>query len=107
MVAAVGCFAQVSPEEAAKIEGVSLVVGNNLKNEIVSLVEQAANADKGIHVRGRQQLDEFEELPVETYTGHTRAFIKVQDGFDRFFSYCIITNARGPVRSRKMGDVIK
>jgi threonylcarbamoyladenosine tRNA methylthiotransferase MtaB len=107
VVAAVGCFAQVSPEEAAKIEGVSLVVGNNLKNEIVSLVEQAANADKGIHVRGRQQLDEFEELPVETYTGHTRAFIKVQDGCDRFCSYCIIPYARGPVRSRKMGDVIK
>lgn len=107
VVAAVGCFAQVSPEEAAKVEGVSLVVGNNMKHEIVSLVEQAAGSGKGIYVRGRQQLDEFEELPVETYTGHTRAFIKVQDGCDNFCAYCIIPYARGPVRSRKMEDVIK
>lgn len=108
VVAAVGCFAQVSPEEAAKIEGVSLVVGNNMKHEIVSLVEQAAHRmGKTIHVRSRQQLSDFEELPVETYTGHTRAFIKVQDGCDQFCSYCIIPYARGPVRSRKMEDVLR
>ncbi|NLW03343.1 MAG: tRNA (N(6)-L-threonylcarbamoyladenosine(37)-C(2))-methylthiotransferase MtaB [Clostridiaceae bacterium] len=107
VVAAVGCFAQVSPEEAAKVEGVSLVVGNNMKHEIVSLVEQAAGSGKGIHVRDRQQLDEFEELPVETYTGHTRAFIKVQDGCDSFCAYCIIPYARGPVRSRRMEDVLR
>lgn len=107
VVAAVGCFAQVSPEEAAKIEGVSLVVGNNMKHEIVSLVEQAARAGKGIHVQGRQALSDFEELPIETYTGHTRAFIKIQDGCNQFCSYCIIPYARGPVRSRRMEDVVK
>ena len=107
VVAAVGCFAQVSPEEAAKVEGVSLVVGNNMKHEIVSLVEQAASSGKGIYVRKRQELDEFEDLPVETYTGHTRAFIKVQDGCDNFCAYCIIPYARGPVRSRRTDDVIK
>lgn len=110
VVAAVGCFAQVSPEEAAKIEGVSLVVGNNMKHEIVSLVEEAARADrtnKSIHVQSRQQLADFEELPIETYTGHTRAFIKVQDGCNQFCSYCIIPYARGPVRSRRAEDVKK
>lgn len=108
VVAAVGCFAQVAPEEAAKIEGVNLVVGNNMKHEIVSLVEQAAaNSGKSIHVRRREQLDRFEELPAETYTDHTRAFIKVQDGCDNFCSYCIIPYARGPVRSRKMKDVLR
>lgn len=108
VVAAVGCFAQVAPEEAAKIEGVSLVVGNNMKHEIVALVEQAATQrGKGIHVRSREQLDKFEELPAETYTDHTRAFIKVQDGCDNFCAYCIIPYARGPVRSRRMADVIR
>jgi threonylcarbamoyladenosine tRNA methylthiotransferase MtaB len=46
-------------------------------------------------------------LPVETYDGHTRAFLKVQDGCDQFCSYCIIPYARGPVRSRDINDVIK
>lgn len=46
-------------------------------------------------------------MPVETYDGHTRAFLKVQDGCDQFCSYCIIPYARGPVRSREISDVIK
>ena len=50
---------------------------------------------------------EYEELPVEAYEGHTRAFLKVQDGCDQFCSYCIIPYARGPVRAEDANDVIK
>jgi len=107
IVVAVGCFAQVSPEEAAKIEGVSLVLGNNMKHRIVELVENLHNDEKRQYVFERNKLSEYEELPVETYEGHTRAFLKVQDGCDQFCSYCIIPYARGPVRSRDIGDVIK
>lgn len=107
IVAAVGCFAQVSPEEAAKIEGVSLVLGNNMKHRIVELVENIRNQEKKQYVFERKMLSEYEELPVETYEGHTRAFLKVQDGCDQFCSYCIIPYARGPVRSRNTGDVVK
>ena len=107
VIAAVGCFAQVAPEDAAGIEGVSLVVGNNMKRDIVSLVEQADPMHKSIFVRSRQELSDFEELPIETYTGHTRAFIKIQDGCDQFCSYCIIPYARGPARSRKFEDVVR
>lgn len=107
VVAAVGCFAQVSPEEASQVEGVSLVVGNNMKHDIVSLVENCRPGEKGVYVRARQELTEFEELPIDTYTGHTRAFIKIQDGCDQFCSYCIIPHARGPVRSRRRADIIR
>lgn len=106
-VVAVGCFAQVSPEEAAKIEGVSLVLGNNMKHRIVELVENLQNEGKKQYVFERNRLSEYEELPVETYEGHTRAFLKIQDGCDQFCSYCIIPYARGPVRSRDIGDVVK
>lgn len=107
IIAAVGCFAQVSPDEASKIEGVNLVVGNNMKHSIVELVENVQK-DKTIkYVNERKALTEYEELPVETYEGHTRAFLKIQDGCEEFCSYCIIPYARGPVRSRETADIIK
>ncbi|MCX7773889.1 MAG: tRNA (N(6)-L-threonylcarbamoyladenosine(37)-C(2))-methylthiotransferase MtaB [Clostridia bacterium] len=107
VVAAVGCFAQVAPEEAAKIEGVNLVVGTNMKNRIVELVEHTRPDEKQIYVMERKALSEYEELPVDNYEGHTRAFLKIQDGCDQFCSYCIIPYARGPVRSRGIGDVVE
>ncbi|NLO99650.1 MAG: tRNA (N(6)-L-threonylcarbamoyladenosine(37)-C(2))-methylthiotransferase MtaB [Clostridiaceae bacterium] len=107
IIAVVGCFAQVSPEEISKIEGVNLVLGNNVKHRIVELVEDTQKDDKKQYVEERKTLLEYEELPVETYDGHTRAFLKVQDGCDQFCSYCIIPYARGPVRSREISDVIK
>lgn len=107
IIAAVGCFAQVSPEEAAKIEGVNLVVGNNMKHHIVELVENTLKEGPQQVVKERKALVEFEELPIETYEGHTRAFLKIQDGCDQFCSYCIIPYARGPARSRGMAEIIE
>ena len=107
IIAAVGCFAQVSPDEAARIEGVNLVVGNNMKHRIVELVESARKDKTQRFVKERKALSEYEELPVETYEGHTRAFLKIQDGCNQFCSYCIIPYARGPVRSRETADVIR
>ena len=107
VIAVVGCFAQVSPEEISKIEGVNLVLGNNMKHRIVELVENTQKDEKKQYVNERKTLLEYEELPIETYEGHTRAFLKVQDGCDQFCSYCIIPYARGPVRSRDINDVLK
>ena len=109
IIAAVGCFAQVSPEEAAKIEGVSLVVGNNLKGRIVELVEEAMSerGSSRVRVEERRNLTEFEELPVEAYDGQTRAFLKIQDGCNQFCSYCIIPYARGPIRSRSFAEALE
>ncbi len=107
VIAAVGCFAQVSPDKAAEIEGVNLVVGNNMKYRIVELVENTQKEGPQKYVRERKELTEYEELPVENYEEHTRAFLKIQDGCDQFCSYCIIPHARGPVRSRGMSEVLK
>lgn len=107
IIAAVGCFAQVSPDEAAQIPGVNLVVGNNMKNQIVELVENVGNDRPVKLVNERKSLSVFEELPVDTFDGHTRAFLKIQDGCDQFCSYCIIPYARGPVRSRNFEDVLQ
>ncbi|NLX76076.1 MAG: tRNA (N(6)-L-threonylcarbamoyladenosine(37)-C(2))-methylthiotransferase MtaB [Clostridiaceae bacterium] len=106
VIAVVGCYAQVAPEEAAGIEGVNLVIGNNHKSEIVELVEKYSGGAQKIEVSLRSELKSYEELWTESYTGQTRAFLKIQDGCDQFCSYCIIPFARGKVRSRSIESII-
>ena len=115
VVAAVGCYAQVSPDEVAAVQGVDLVLGNNRKHLIVPLAEEAARMRAGlrpaespsVEVRPRKEMTDFETLPQAAYQGQTRAFLKIQDGCDRFCSYCIIPYARGPVRSRKPDEILE
>lgn len=57
-------------------------------------------------VSERRELNNYEDLKVECYTGHTRAFLKIQDGCDQFCSYCIIPIARGKIRSRNPDSII-
>ena len=99
----VGCYAQVAKEKLEQIEEVDIVLGNNEKKNIVELVE---NYNKPT-VTDVMYQKEFVELGTTTYTEKTRAVIKVQDGCDRFCSYCIIPYARGRVRSRKIEHVVE
>lgn len=108
VVAAVGCYAQVAAEEISKIEGVDVVVGTSDKGKIAFLVEEFINNKKQIvHVENIMNVREFEELEIDEYQERTRAFLKVQDGCDRYCSYCLIPYARGPVRSRDPINIIK
>ena len=107
IVVACGCYAQVAKEELKKISEIDLILGNNEKKEIVKYIEQyikenhkIQNTEDVMHTR------EFVDFGDVTYTEKTRAVIKVQDGCDRFCSYCIIPYARGRVRSRKPESVI-
>lgn len=107
VIAAVGCYAQVSPDEVSKIEGVNVVIGNNCKSEIVELVEGVSCDEQRIEVLPRKELKDYEDLWAGAYTEHTRAFLKIQDGCDQFCSYCIIPFARGSIRSRSMDSIMK
>ena len=113
IIVACGCYVQVAKEEVEKIEEVDLILGNNEKKNIVELVEKFQNEKIG--KEKKSELEEVEDVMhkkdfVEfgnvVYTEKTRAVIKVQDGCDRFCSYCIIPYARGRVRSRKPENVI-
>jgi threonylcarbamoyladenosine tRNA methylthiotransferase MtaB len=108
VVVAAGCYAQVSPDEVAGIEGVDVVVGTADKGKIADLVEEFLKDKKQIkHVGNIMSLREFEELEIDEYQDKTRAFLKIQDGCDRFCSYCLIPFARGPVRSRTPENIEK
>lgn len=106
IVVAVGCYAQVSKEKLEKIEEVDLILGNNEKKEIVKYVEEF-NKEKLIHLEDLMHQKEFIDFGTTVHMDKTRAVIKVQDGCDRFCSYCIIPYARGRVRSRKIESVIE
>ena len=107
IVVACGCYAQVAKEELKKIEEIDLILGNNEKKEIVKYIEKYIDEKKQIQsTEDVMQTREFVDFGNVTYTEKTRAVIKVQDGCDRFCSYCIIPYARGRVRSRRPESVI-
>lgn len=107
IVIAAGCYVQAAGEEVLKDAAVDIVVGNNKKIDIVSVIEEY-EADHNIrnNVIDIASEREYENLEVETDSEHTRAFIKVQDGCNQFCTYCIIPYVRGRIRSRKVSDVI-
>ena len=108
IVAVVGCYAQVAPEEVAKIDGVSLIIGTNQKKEIVTLVEEYAKKREQKYVIDDILKDkEYKEMHITSYEERTRAFVKIEDGCNQFCSYCIIPYARGPVRSRPTENICR
>ena len=109
VVAVVGCYSQVNKEEVASIEGVDVVLGSRNKSEIVFYVNKAiAEKKQVVHVSENIMMGaRFEELSIKGYEGKTRAFMKIQDGCNRFCSYCIIPYARGGVSSRDPAKVVE
>ena len=101
-----GCYAQVSSDDLKKIEEVDLILGNNEKKEIVKYVEEYEKS-KTIHLEDILHQKDFVDFGLTTHIEKTRAVIKVQDGCDRFCSYCIIPYARGRVRSRRIENIIE
>lgn len=107
IIVACGCYVQVAREEAEKIEEIDLLLGNNEKNKIVENIEKfIKEKQKQISIEDVMSQKEFLDFGDITYTDKTRAVIKVQDGCDRFCSYCIIPYARGRVRSRKPESIV-
>jgi threonylcarbamoyladenosine tRNA methylthiotransferase MtaB len=107
VIAVVGCYAQISTEEVASIEGVNVVLGSRNKGDIVYWVNRAKNEKKQIvEVSDVLKNKVFEELNISEYQDRTRAFVKIQDGCNRFCSYCIIPYTRGAVCSKSPDKII-
>ena len=115
IVVAVGCYVQAGGEEVLKDEGIDLAVGNNRKKDLVAILEKYM--EEGPANSNRKTLEhttiidigktaEYEEMRLQETSGHTRAYIKIQDGCNQFCSYCIIPYARGRVRSRSQEDIL-
>lgn len=99
IVAVTGCYAQINPQEVEEIHGVDIIAGTGEKHKIPDYIDGLAKASGGC-------LEEFVEMgPVASTDSRTRAYIKIQEGCNRFCSYCVIPYARGPVRSRPLENI--
>ena len=105
-VAAIGCYAQLKPEELLSVKGVDLVLGASEKFNIVNYLQNIdQDFSKFDHSCNINDVDSF----IETYStnSRTRAFLKVQDGCDYKCSFCTIPLARGKSRSNSIENVVK
>lgn len=119
VVVAAGCYVQTGEEKIAEDLTVDLVIGNNRKKDVAEILEEyLGERRKGTlpredrTLRSRTVIDinhtkEYEEMKLHGTGGHTRAYVKIQDGCNQFCSYCIIPYARGRVRSRGEEDILK
>lgn len=102
-----GCMPQAFPDKEENFENCDIVLGNAKRAELIpALYEFLENRNKNVCISMHTGKDEkFENLSVSSMGEHTRAFIKIEDGCNRFCSYCIIPYARGRVRSKSLEDL--
>lgn len=103
VVVLTGCFPQAFPEKAKALPGIDVVTGAGNKNRIVELTLRAiSEKSRIVEIAEHTPGEGFEEMQVQDFGEHTRAFVKIQDGCDHYCSYCIIPTARGRVRSKPL-----
>jgi threonylcarbamoyladenosine tRNA methylthiotransferase MtaB len=101
-----GCLPQVSPDASKELGSVDIIMGNSNRNDIAKAIESyLESGERQILIKPHGR--EIERLEIFSYGSHTRAFLKIEDGCDRFCSYCIIPHARGRVRSLSPGLIFK
>lgn len=106
VVIAAGCYVQAQGEKAD--ECIDIIIGNNRKKDLIEILKEYEHGslEAGEGLIDIHHTKEYEELNLSRTAGHTRAYIKVQDGCNQFCSYCIIPYARGRVRSREKDSIL-
>lgn len=109
VVAVTGCYAQVSPEDLMAMDEVDIVTGNGEKDALLTYVETfCQDREKQKHVLSYDQLTAYQDSGVITsMESRTRAYLKIEEGCDRFCAYCLIPYARGHVRSRNPAEIVE
>lgn len=108
IIVACGCYAQVAKDQIAQIDEVDLIIGSKEKNQIVDIIEEYLKSqNKEILISDIMNESEYQDFESTTMTELNRAVVKIQDGCDRFCSYCIIPYARGHIRSRNPKKIIE
>ncbi|HAG03985.1 MAG TPA: tRNA (N(6)-L-threonylcarbamoyladenosine(37)-C(2))-methylthiotransferase MtaB [Lachnospiraceae bacterium] len=107
IIIATGCYAQVADSEVAAIDGINIVLGTANRLNIVDIAENYSPDEPVLNLVSDIKKEKiFEPMSVESMKDRTRAYMKIQDGCNRYCSYCIIPYARGPIRSRPLEDVV-
>ncbi len=105
IIVVMGCFIQANQDYSQ--EGISIMLGNKDKSQVVDLVEEYLTEHRPLKNVFKTLTSEFEDMYIENMNSRTRAFVKIQDGCENFCSYCIIPYVRGKCRSKGPELVIK
>ena len=107
VIAATGCYVQSASEDIIKNGVADLIIGNNRKNEAPRIISEFL--DKGNvtdNFTDVNKCPDYDDLSLSMPEGHTRAYIKIQDGCNSFCTYCIIPYVRGRIKSRNLSDIL-
>lgn len=99
-----GCMPQAFPEIAEHLPEADIVLGNAARSSLLRHIHTYLTMGQRI-VSIIPHDSKFEPMHIDTFSGHTRCFVKIEDGCNRFCSYCIIPYARGRVRSKPLADL--
>ena len=106
VLAVVGCYSQVSPNEIEAIDEVDVIIGTKNRSRIVELCNQAKNSNMKFNIVSELTKDcGYDSLSIDMQESKTRAYLKIQEGCNMFCTYCIIPYARGPIKSRLLDDI--
>lgn len=101
-----GCYPQAFPDDAARLAEADVIAGARDRAALVELVRQARETrGRIVAVAPHERGEPFEPMRAAAFRERTRAFVKIEDGCDRYCAYCIIPQARGPVRSKPPGEL--
>lgn len=106
IVVVCGCSTEHKKDEYEKM-GIDILLGNSKKSNIVELIEDFKKRKEPIMFFEGARKIAFEDMAIDEFTTHTRAFVKIQDGCDNFCSYCVIPFVRGSIRSKDFNLVLK
>ena len=103
-----GCFPQAFEAEARAVAEADVITGSNQRRRTLENVLRFLQThERIVDVVPHEKGEAFEELPLENFEGHTRAFMKIEDGCNRRCAYCVIPRARGFVRSRSEESILR
>lgn len=101
-----GCLPQAFPDDARSLDCADVLLGNGTNSKLIESVEKfAATGERVIDIAKHTRDGKFDTPPIERFPERTRAYIKIQDGCERYCTYCIIPTARGFVRSKSPEDI--
>ena len=101
-----GCMPQAFPKQAQELEQADIILSNKNNDDILNLInEYNITRNRTIKIEKHQTGDEFSSCKISHFNERIRAFVKIEDGCDRFCSYCIIPMSRGRVRSKSLDEL--
>lgn len=101
-----GCMPQAFPDEATEIYAADIVLGNHSNNRLCDAIGEFLETKRRVVIIDEhKKSDLFDTPPIDKIEERTRAYLKIQDGCNRFCSYCIIPTARGRERSKPLDDI--